>query len=95
MEHLFIVSYDVSEPKRWRRVYRTMRGYGQWVQLSVFQCRMSKTRQVQLEAVLGDIVNQKEDHVLLLDLGPAEAVKPRVSSIGKPFEPIVPAPVIV
>ena len=95
MEHLFIVSYDVSEPKRWRRVYKTMRGYGEWIQLSVFQCRMSKTRRVQLEAVLGEIVNHTEDHILLLDLGPAEAVKPRIRSIGKPFEPIFPAPVIV
>ena len=88
MEHLFIVSYDVSDPKRWRRVYRTMRGYGVWVQLSVFQCRMSKTRLLQLEVALGEIVNRQEDHVLLLDLGPADAVKPRISSIGKPFVPI-------
>ena len=95
MEHLFIVSYDVSDPKRWRRVYKTMRGYGEWVQLSVFQCRMSRTRLLQLEAALGDIVNQKEDHVLMLDLGPADTVKPRVSSIGKPFVPISPAAVIV
>ena len=95
MEHLFIVSYDVCDPKRWRRVYKTMRGYGEWIQLSVFQCRMSKTRKLQLEAALAEIVNQNEDHVLLLDLGPAEAVKPHIHSIGKPFQQIFPAPVIV
>jgi CRISPR-associated protein Cas2 len=95
MEHLFIVSYDVTDPKRWRRVYRTMRGYGVWVQLSVFQCRMSKIRLLQMEAALGEIVNRQEDHVLMLDLGPADTVKPRVSSIGKPFVPISPAAVIV
>lgn len=95
MEHLFIVSYDVTDPKRWRRVYRTMRGYGVWVQLSVFQCRMSKIRLLQMEAALSEIVNRQEDHVLMLDLGPADTVKPRVSSIGKPFVPISPAAVIV
>lgn len=95
MEHLFIVSYDVTDPKRWRQVYRTMRGYGVWVQLSVFQCRMSKIRLLQMEAALGEIVNRQEDHVLMLDLGPADTVKPRVSSIGKPFVPICPAAVIV
>jgi len=95
MDNLFIVSYDVSDPKRWRRVYRTMRGYGVWVQLSVFQCRMSKTRLLQLEVALGEIVNRQEDHVLLIDLGPADAVKPRVSSIGKPFEPVRSVAVIV
>jgi CRISPR-associated protein Cas2 len=95
MEHLFIVTYDVSDPKRWRKVYKTMRGYGEWIQLSVFQCRMSKIRLLKLQAALGDIVNHLEDHVLFLDLGPAEGVKLRVSSIGKPFNPIIPAPVIV
>lgn len=95
MEHLFIVSYDVGDPKRWRRVYRTMRGYGVWVQLSVFQCRMSRIRRVQLEAALDAIVNHREDHILLLDLGPADGVEPKVNSIGKPFRPIQVEPVIV
>lgn len=95
MEHLFIVSYDVSDPKRWRRVYKTMRGYGEWLQLSVFQCRMSRTRLLQLEEAIGDIVNRQEDHILMLDLGPADAVKPRVSTIGKPFVPVRMGAVIV
>lgn len=95
MEHLYIVSYDVSDPKRWRQVYRTIRGYGVWVQLSVFQCRMSRTRFLQLEAVLGEIVNRSEDHVLMIDLDPAEAVKPRISTIGKPFVPVRAEAVIV
>ena len=36
MEHLFIISYDIADPKRWRRVFRVMKGYGAWLQLSVF-----------------------------------------------------------
>ena len=27
MEHLFVISYDISEPKRWRRVFKIMKGY--------------------------------------------------------------------
>ena len=50
MEHLYIISYDISQPKRWRRVFKIMKGYGEWLQLSVFQCRLSKTRVLQLEA---------------------------------------------
>lgn len=41
-EHLYIVTYDIRDPKRWRRVFKIMNGYGEWVQLSVFQCRMSR-----------------------------------------------------
>lgn len=95
MDHLYIVSYDVSNPRRWRRLFKTMHGYGEWLQLSVFQCRLGKMRVLQLEAAISEIVNHREDHVLILDLGPAENVIPHVRSIGKSFEPIQRSPVIV
>src|SRR5207245_5663551 len=41
-ENLYIVAYDISDPRRWRRVFRLMNGYGEWLQLSVFQCRLSQ-----------------------------------------------------
>ena len=47
-EHLYIVAYDISDPKRWRKVFKVMNGYGAWVQLSVFQCRMSRQRRAEL-----------------------------------------------
>ncbi len=86
MEHLFIVAYDVRDPKRWRKVFNIMHGYGKWLQLSVFQCRLSQIRSLQMEAFLGEAVNQKTDHVIIMDMGPAETVKPRIKSIGKPYE---------
>lgn len=86
MEHLFIISYDIAEPKRWRRVFRIMKGYGEWLQLSVFQCRLTRMRMVQLESELRDAMSQDEDHVLIVDVGPADGVKPRVQSLGKAFE---------
>ena len=86
MEHLFIISYDIAAPKRWRRVFRIMKGYGEWLQLSVFQCRLTRMRMLQLETELRDVMNQREDHVLIVDVGPAEGVKPRVQSLGKAFE---------
>lgn len=95
MEHLYVISYDISQPRRWRRVFRIMKGYGEWLQLSVFQCRLSRTRVLQLEEALRDAMNQDEDHVLILDIGPAEAVSPQVRSLGKRFEPVAREAVIV
>ena len=95
MEHLYVISYDISEPKRWRRVFRIMKGYGEWLQLSVFQCRLSKMRMLQLEAALGEAMNHQEDHVLILDIGPAENVTPNVRSLGKQFTAVVREAVIV
>lgn len=95
MEHLYVVTYDISDPRRWRRVFRIMEGYGEWLQLSVFQCRLSRARLVQLEAGLAEAMNQHEDHVLLLDLGPMEGVTPKVRSMGKVFRPVAREAVIV
>ncbi len=87
-EHLYIVTYDISDPKRWRAVFKLMKGYGDWLQLSVFQCRMNARRHADLTASLDQIIHHREDHVLLMDLGPADAVDPRVISLGKAFEAV-------
>jgi len=94
-EHLYIVAYDISDPKRWRRVFRLMHGYGEWLQLSVFQCRLSRRRHAEMIQLLDGIIHHKEDHVITMEVGPAESVKPRVVSLGKTFEPIAREPVIV
>jgi len=95
VEHLYVVSYDIREPRRWRKVYQVMHGFGERLQLSVFQCRLGKERVLKMEDVLRRLVDQTEDHVVILDLGPVEHVEVRVSSIGKAFEPVGPGPVIV
>jgi hypothetical protein len=51
---------------------------------------------VDLETAVRDIVAQGEDHVLIVDMGPAtEDATPSVLSIGRQFEPIERRPVIV
>jgi CRISPR-associated protein Cas2 len=95
-EHLYIVAYDIADPKRWRRVFRVMHGYGEWVQLSVFQCRLTAQRHAELIALLDGIIHHKQDHLVLMDLGLAERVVPRVVSLGKrTFAPIVREPIVV
>lgn len=94
-ERLYVVAYDIADPKRWRRVFRTMKGYGRWLQLSVFQCRLSGRRRADLGAALERLIHHKEDHVIILDLGVADDVDPRVESIGKSFTPIAREAVIV
>jgi CRISPR-associated protein Cas2 len=87
-ERLYIVTYDISNDKRWRRVYRLMQGYGRWLQLSVFQCRLTARRRMELARHLEKRIHSREDHVLILDLGPADKVDPRVESLGKTFEQV-------
>lgn len=94
-ERLYFVAYDIRDERRWRRIFRIMKGYGEWVQLSVFQCRLSQRRHAEMVALLDEIIAQGEDHLITIDFGPAEGIQPRVTSLGKTFEPIVRAPVIV
>ena len=84
-ERTYIVTYDISDSRRWRRVFRTMNGFGEWLQLSVFQCRLSKRRRAELETRLRELVKGGEDHVLLIDIGPADKTELAVESIGKTF----------
>jgi CRISPR-associated protein Cas2 len=87
-DRMYIVTYDISDDRRWRRVFKTMHGFGEWLQLSVFQCRLSRQRRAELETRLRELVKAGEDHVLLIDVGPANRTDLAVESIGKTFAKI-------
>ena len=81
-----IVSYDISDPKRWRRVYQTMRGFGQHLQLSVFSCDLTPSQRIQMIAALESAIDANEDQVLVIDLGPSQA-RPidEIEAVGRPL----------
>ena len=83
---MYIVAYDIADAKRWRRVHGIVEGYGHRLQLSVFQCRLTVRRREELSVRLETVIKHTEDHILLIDLGLAEKVEPRVESIGKTYE---------
>lgn len=94
-ERIFIVTYDIADDRRWRRVYRVMNGYGRWLQLSVFQCRLTARRRQDMAAALEAAISKHDDHVLIIDVGPADKINPRVESLGKTFESVKREAIIV
>lgn len=76
-------------------MFRLMKGYGKWLQLSVFQCRLDGGRRSDLAAALEQLIAPGEDHVVLIDLGPAEDVTLAVESLGRGFDAIERRAVIV
>ena len=64
----YLVTYDISSPKRWRRVFRLLHGYGDWVQLSVFRCRLDPRRRRRMEQELRAVMEIGEDRLLIARL---------------------------
>ncbi len=78
-EHAYVVAYDISDPKRWRRVFRLMKGYGQWLQLSVFHCRLDGGRTgPEMTMGLEALIAPAEDHVpsILTSAPPRKSASP-------------------
>ena len=68
-----LVAYDVSTEtregkRRLRKVATTCSGFGQRVQNSVFECRVTPAQFEQLESQLLDIINRSEDRLRLYEL---------------------------
>ncbi len=72
MRTRYIVSYDISDQKRLRRVHRTMKGYGDPLQYSVFRCDLSPSERVLMIEALSKVIHHREDQVMLIDIGPAD-----------------------
>ena len=82
----YIVTYDIADPKRLRRVFNTMKAYGDHLQLSVFQCDLNASQLVLMRSALEDIVRHDEDQVLIIDLGPLGGrFRERILAIGLPY----------
>ena len=84
MRRLFIVAYDISDPKRLRKVYRTLTGYGDHLQLSVFRCDLTASQRIQLAAKLQAVIENAEDQVMFVDLGPSDGRTHTIDFMGRP-----------
>lgn len=56
--------------------------------LAAFQCRLNRRRRAELETRLREVIKNGEDHVLLIDIGPADRIDLAVESIGKSFSKV-------
>lgn len=70
--NVFLVTYDVCDPKRLTKTRKVLLGFGEPAQLSVFLCELTAREVVDLKAVLVEVIDAKADQVLFADLGPVE-----------------------
>ena len=91
-----LVTYDIADTdakgaSRLRRIASICEKYGQRVQLSVFECRLSKTKFTRLLIELEDIIDKKLDTVMIYqfhgEINEAKVTLGRVEEhqVGKPW----------
>lgn len=86
MRQTYIVSYDISDDKRLRKVFKTMRGWGNHLQYSVFRCELNRREVIELQTALRDIIHHEQDQVMFVDVGPVDGrAAEAISAIGRPY----------
>lgn len=84
--HRYIVSYDVANPKRLRKVARITAGYGYRLQFSVFECLLDPLRLESIKAELRPAIHHEEDQVLFIALGTRDGDgSVTIESLGIPY----------
>jgi CRISPR-associated endonuclease Cas2 len=79
--------YDIRDPKRWRRAYRVIRGYGQRLQYSIFRVSGTELQIARLRWELQRVL-APEDALLVIRLCPGcpRACAPTTTKmIGQPM----------
>jgi len=95
MRSSYLVCYDICDDRRLRKVFQVMRSWGDHLQYSVFECRLTPMDLIRLRSELSKIIHHTEDQVLFVSLGPAEGRGERViTALGKPYAALS-APCIV
>lgn len=86
MRTRYVITYDIADPDRLRRVFQVMKGAGEWLQYSVFQCDLSDREREELVFDLSALIHDREDQVLFIDLGPSEGrAATSIASLGRPY----------
>ena len=63
----YVICYDITEPKRWQKVYKLLHGYGRRLQYSIFRCRLTARQMEKLRWELEALLTA-EDRLLILCL---------------------------
>lgn len=72
---LILVTYDITCPKRLKKVADCCLDFGIRVQYSVFECRLEADQYLELWNRLTDIADKKEDKIVAYPIGAGEARK--------------------
>jgi len=79
---LYLVAYDICDPRRLARVLKIVRAYATGGQKSVHECWLSPGELAALKRDLETVIDRGADSVLFVRLDPR--MKPRTLGIARP-----------
>ncbi len=79
----YVISYDVADDKRRNRIAKTLLGYGDRVQDSVFECLLEAQQMHELRARLDKIIDARADSVRFYNLGAVTSADVEVQGLGR------------
>ena len=78
---MYLVSYDISDNRRRRKISKELENYGTRVQYSVFECNISEKKYMELYSKLLDVMIEDEcGNIRIYDL--CGACKKKIVTIG-------------
>ena len=66
---VFLISYDIASPKRWRKIVRIIEKLGARQQYSVFTATLTPRRAARLEKQIRRHMDETADRLMIVDLG--------------------------
>ena len=96
MRAIYLVCYDIADEKRGKKVFQAMRGYGDHLQFSVFECQFTPVDLVICRGELAGLIHHDEDQVLFIHLGSSEDRGMRsITALGQPYTKVYSPCIIV
>lgn len=77
----YLICYDITEPKRWRKVYKKLHGYGRRLQYSIFRCRLTK---IEIEKLRWELEKQLAEEDKLLIVRVCDNCESKTVSLNRP-----------
>jgi CRISPR/Cas system-associated endoribonuclease Cas2 len=61
MRSSYLVCYDILDDKRLRKVFQLMRGFGDHLQFSIFECQFTPSDLVRCREALREVIHHDDD----------------------------------
>lgn len=78
-----VISYDVVNDTQRTKVHKYLKGYGTWVQYSVFECELDAAQLASLQQALRTMIDANTDSVRFYPLDAAAVRRIQILGIGR------------